>query len=191
MNTLSYGLLSLLAFTDMSGYDLMLHIQPFWPAKHSQIYPQLAQLEKEGFVRFEEICQTDKPDKKVYSLTDKGNEVLLEWVSESADAPIVKDEFLLKTYCMPKGDPNTAKRLFEERADFYRGRLKLYDEKWAKVRERYHLAEDEVPGFASPAFGSYLLLTKAIASSKNDLAWCEWVLGLLKEELAKASDRQM
>lgn len=184
MNALSYGLLSLLAFTDMSGYDLMLQIQPFWPAKHSQIYPLLAQLEKDGYVRFEAISQSDKPDKKVYSLTPKGNEALLHWMTDPSDPPVLKDVFLLKTYCMPKGDPHTASRLIEARAELYRSRMTIYDEKWAKTREKFGIDEHEIPKFNSPAFGSYLLINKAIATCKSDLDWCDWVLSLLREEIA-------
>ncbi|MDG0809159.1 PadR family transcriptional regulator [Cohnella rhizosphaerae] len=42
----------------------MLRIQPFWPAKHSQIYPLLAKLEQEDYISVELVPQRDKPDKK-------------------------------------------------------------------------------------------------------------------------------
>jgi DNA-binding PadR family transcriptional regulator len=91
MNTLSYGLLSLLSHSPLSGYDLMLRIQPFWPAKHSQIYPLLANLEKEEQVTFELVAQSDKPDKKVYSITNKGIDSLREWLSVPASDPVMRD----------------------------------------------------------------------------------------------------
>lgn len=97
LNTLSYGLLGLLASDSCSGYDLMLRIQPFWPAKHSQIYPLLAKLEREGLVQFVRIEQRDKPDKKVYSITEQGKSVVLDWLGEPPAEQMTRDELSLKT----------------------------------------------------------------------------------------------
>jgi PadR family transcriptional regulator AphA len=98
MNTLSYGLLSLLTLHPASGYDLMLRLQLFWPANHSQIYPLLAKLEESGYVGYDVIPQSDKPDKKVYAITDTGKAVLKEWISAPTAANwLTKDELALKT----------------------------------------------------------------------------------------------
>ena len=71
MNTLSYGLLGLLARRESSGYDLMLRIQPFWQAKHSQIYPLLSSMEEKQLLSSHWVQQSDKPDKKIYAITEK------------------------------------------------------------------------------------------------------------------------
>jgi hypothetical protein len=42
LNTLSFGLLSLLNKNSRTGYELMRQIHLFWQVKHSQIYPLLA-----------------------------------------------------------------------------------------------------------------------------------------------------
>ena len=53
-NTARYILLGLLSHQPLSGYDIKkrvdLSIQPFWPVGFGQIYPTLAQLEREGLV---------------------------------------------------------------------------------------------------------------------------------------------
>src|SRR5947209_1196915 len=81
INTLSYGLLSLLTQKPCTGYDLMGKINLFWPAGHGQIYPLLAKLEQDGLITFERVEQTEKPDKKVYTLTDKGGDALKMWLT--------------------------------------------------------------------------------------------------------------
>lgn len=86
LNTLAYGLLGLVARTPSSGYDLMLQLQPFWQAKHSQIYPLLAKMEQEGYLEFTRVPQTDRPDKKVYSITEKGRTALREWLTQSTSS---------------------------------------------------------------------------------------------------------
>ncbi|MDQ3842337.1 MAG: PadR family transcriptional regulator [Actinomycetota bacterium] len=47
----------------------------FWSARHSQIYLELARLEEGGYVTHQVVEQKDRPNKKVYQLTDTGFEV--------------------------------------------------------------------------------------------------------------------
>jgi len=98
MNTLSYGLLALLARNNSSGYDLMLKIQPFWQAKHSQIYPLLSRMEEQHLLSAEWIQQTDKPDKKIYAITPLGEQRLKEWMQLPAGEPVSRDELVLKAF---------------------------------------------------------------------------------------------
>ena len=62
-----------------SVYDLKLRMERrvgnFWSARHSQIYPELARLEEGGYVTHQVVEQKDRPNKKVYQLTDTGFEV--------------------------------------------------------------------------------------------------------------------
>jgi PadR family transcriptional regulator AphA len=176
MNTLSYGLLSLLSQSALSGYDLMLRIQPFWPAKHSQIYPLLAQLEREEQVRYELIAQSDKPDKKVYTLTDKGIDSLRHWLSEPASDPVTRDELYLKSLCLFLVDPAVSRALFENRLQVYKSKQLLLHDKIAQLEKTGQLAPGAIPAYSSPQFGGYILLTKAIRVNETNLEWCEWAL---------------
>lgn len=182
MNTLSYGLLSLLSQTAFSGYDLMLRIQPFWPAKHSQIYPLLSQLEKDEYVRYELIAQSDKPDKKVYSLTEKGTAALQQWLTEPAADPVMRDELLLKTFCLSLVDAQTARNLFTNRLEYYERKLQIYQDKMVNILQLAGLAKDESPPFNSPFFGLYVLVQRAINSVRTSKEWCEWVLKQIPSE---------
>ncbi|RKP53041.1 PadR family transcriptional regulator [Cohnella endophytica] len=182
MNTLSYGLLSLLSHSPLSGYDLTLRIQPFWPAKHSQIYPLLSQMEKDEQVTFETVAQSDKPDKKVYSITDKGIDSLREWLSEPASAPVLRDELMLKAYCVPLVDPSITRDLFQSRLEYYRNNLQRYEEKIRKIKETSDLDEGEVPAYRDPLFGAYILLNKALMSCRTNIEWCEWVLSAIPQD---------
>ncbi|MCD9020796.1 PadR family transcriptional regulator [Cohnella silvisoli] len=188
MNTLSYGLLSFLSRSSCSGYDLMLQIQPFWPAKHSQIYPLLAQLEKDEYVQYEHISQSDKPDKKVYSLTDKGIEALREWLSEPASDPVMRDDLYLKVFCMSLVDSNTARNLFINRLQHYQQKKLKFDNKLPQLQCMTGLPPDEIPSFDSPFFGAYLLLQKAISVNDANIKWCEWALEQIASPAAEKRD---
>jgi DNA-binding PadR family transcriptional regulator len=181
MNTLSYGLLSLLSHHSLSGYDLMLRIQPFWPAKHSQIYPLLAFMEKEEQVTFELIAQSDKPDKKVYSITDKGIDSLREWLSVPASDPVMRDELMLKAYCVSFVDPAISRKLFVSRLEHYQTKLQRYREKIRTVLSSEGLTESDTPDYRSPLFGAYILLNKALLTCRTNIEWCEWVLTVIPD----------
>lgn len=184
MNTLSYGLLAMLAQGPCTGYELMLQIQPVWQAKHSQIYPLLAKLEQNGFVRFVEVPQKEKPDKKVYSITERGVEALKQWLPSETSEPVKRDEMLLKTYCIWLVDPSKTERLFEERLESFWKKMSKYKSMLSELHREDDNAE-RLPGAGSASFGQYILLKRAIDSAQMEMDWCRWVLQLLQEQREK------
>ena len=61
-----------------SGYDLKKEFEStfshFFAAGYGSIYPALSALSESGLVDCEEIPQEGKPDRKVYRITDKGQQ---------------------------------------------------------------------------------------------------------------------
>jgi len=51
-----------------------------WKAGQTKLYVTLSNLEKEGLLRIEMERQENRPDRKVYHLTQSGREEFLEWV---------------------------------------------------------------------------------------------------------------
>lgn len=182
MNTLSYGLLSLLAQSSFSGYDLMLRIQPFWPAKHSQIYPLLAKLEQEDYISVELVTQRDKPDKKVYSLTGKGRDALKDWFDQPTADPALRDEMMLKVFCMSYAKPASARKMLADRLAFHEEQRIKYESKLVELKARADWPDAGLPEPSHPLFGAYLLTHKAIMSNETNTEWCRWVLSLLPAE---------
>ncbi|UHA73048.1 PadR family transcriptional regulator [Paenibacillus sp. 481] len=180
LNTLSYGLLGLLASESCSGYDLMLRIQPFWQAKHSQIYPLLAKLEREGYVHFVRIEQRDKPDKKVYSLTERGKQAVIEWVGEPPAEHTFRDELSLKAKCIWMTDREIVIPLFLTRLKQLEAKNAYYEKLLSRIPE----AERHV---RSPQFGDYILLHRALSLANAQIEWCNWVVNMLETEIAASS----
>lgn len=83
---LKHGILGLLNYGDMTGYEIMTafrdSLQFFWPANTSQIYRELQTLKEKRFVQCEKVEQDSKPDKNVFSITDAGRTELKEWLRE-------------------------------------------------------------------------------------------------------------
>lgn len=81
-----------------SGYDMKKCFESsfghFFPAGYGSIYPALATLARNGLVEFEEVPQEGKPDRKVYSITEKGRAALLEDLSDLKPSHKIRSEFL-------------------------------------------------------------------------------------------------
>jgi PadR family transcriptional regulator AphA len=95
-------LLGLLAIESMSGYDLGLTIRGsigyFWNESYGQIYPNLKKLAGGGFVSYKTERKKGKPDRRIYSITEKGRERLTEWLTVPPQAEIPRNELLLKLF---------------------------------------------------------------------------------------------
>ena len=74
--SLEYAILGFLNYHPYSGYDLKKVfdnlVRHFWPADQSQIYRTLSNLIQTWLGEMEVIEQNDRPDRKVYSITETG-----------------------------------------------------------------------------------------------------------------------
>lgn len=81
-----------------SGYDMKKCFESsfgnFFPAGYGSIYPALATLARNGMVEFEEVPQEGKPDRKVYTITEKGRKELMQGLSNPQPTHRVRSEFL-------------------------------------------------------------------------------------------------
>ena len=86
----------------MSGYDLGQNIQAsvghIWNESYGQIYPNLKRLAAEGFVTAKTERQKGKPDRRIYSVTKKGQERLAKWLAVPPQPEIARNELLLKLF---------------------------------------------------------------------------------------------
>jgi len=84
--SLRHGLLGLINYKPMTGYELTKEFNEslsyFWYATSQQIYKELDTMEKNEWLVSERVMQSEKPNKRVYSITPKGKEVLLSWLSK-------------------------------------------------------------------------------------------------------------
>ncbi|WP_261816483.1 PadR family transcriptional regulator [Vibrio gallicus] len=100
--SLPYVILTVLSTRDATGYDITKEfsysIGYFWKASHQQVYRELNKLAANEMVTCELQPQSGKPDKKIYSITDKGRESLAGWFDQPIAHPAVRDEFAAKLY---------------------------------------------------------------------------------------------
>lgn len=113
-------LLGLLTIEPMSGYDLRQAIHGsvghFWNESYGQIYPNLKKLASEGCVKSRTERQKGKPDRHVYSITDKGRERLRNWLAVPPQPEIPRNEMLLKLFLGEQTSPEILIRYVEDMA---------------------------------------------------------------------------
>jgi len=104
--SLKHGLLGMLNYGSMTGYELDKEFKEtlahFWQALPSQIYRELDTMEQKGWLMSERIVQEEKPNKRVYSITDKGKKEFFDWLSSPGadieNATRIKSVFFLRLF---------------------------------------------------------------------------------------------
>lgn len=124
---LSDAILVLLTEQPMSGYDLAkafdASIGFFWTADHQQIYRELSRLKERGHVDVQEVVQTGRPNKLIYTITPSGLAALKSWSGRpSAPAPI-KDDLLVRLYALDHVDIDALRIQLAQRLDLHSDRL--------------------------------------------------------------------
>lgn len=139
-NILKHGILGLLSYTDMTGYQLMTvfrdSLNYFWTVQTSQIYRELQNMKASGWVSDVAVEQTDRPDKKVFSLTEAGRAELEKWLAEDYRQRSVKNELLMKTFFLGEREPEKNIEFFRG-LTAYSGEMKRNIEKNAAVSAAY------------------------------------------------------
>jgi DNA-binding PadR family transcriptional regulator len=190
--TLSYALLGLLARRPLWGYELARRMKEpigyFWHAHHSQIYPELAALESQGFVTHEVVQQQDRPDKKLYSITEAGRVTLQRWVIEVELGSPSRDELMVKAFSVWLADRNAASALYRAHEREHLRQLAIYETQQAQLEERHGADAQRVD---SPAFASYATLRHGIEYERGYAQWCGWMAGALERApRGKAHDEE-
>lgn len=125
--SLKHALLGFLNYGPLTGYEVKkafdAAVGHFWNAELSQIYPALKRLESDGLLEVEVEIQDDRPNRKVYSITDDGRRELVEWLAQPAEADQLREPLMIKIFfgaSLPKQD---LVRVLRQRAEETRRQL--------------------------------------------------------------------
>ena len=96
--SIKYAILGFLSWSSLTGYDLKKLFEEsaafHWSGNNNQIYKALVELHDEGLVTLEIQQQTDHPPRKIYTITEGGQEALRQWVLSPPELPQVRKPFL-------------------------------------------------------------------------------------------------
>jgi PadR family transcriptional regulator AphA len=98
--SLRAAILGFVRLEPTSGYTLRQRFErsvgSFWSVTQSQIYRELHALERDGKVRVRREPGDGKPDRKVYALTNAGEEELEAWLRAPVEPMQLRHPLLLK-----------------------------------------------------------------------------------------------
>jgi DNA-binding PadR family transcriptional regulator len=98
---MKFPILALLSRQPAHGYELKQALEQRFdgvlpPLNAGQVYTTLQRLERDGLVEGDQIAQSDRPNKRVYALTDAGQLAVREWLETPSAGARLKDEFFMK-----------------------------------------------------------------------------------------------
>ena len=142
-------------------------IKHFWPAQQSHIYGALSSLTEKGWASYELVIQTERPNRKVYTITSLGHEALERWLLIPLIDRQIRSPFLIQLFFSgAMGDQDILETL-ETRADELR-----------KLVQEYAEGPVTQPTFSADLpkreqFFWYLTLDYGLERLRFDLAWME------------------
>lgn len=127
--SLKHAILGFLSNHPQTGYDLQKKVEKtishFWPSTQSQIYRSLRQMSEQALIVSEIQHQEERPNRKVYSITEKGKEELIDWLATPLDMPRHRNQFLVQLFFSRHIDIESIianlvhyKAIMQERLDF-------------------------------------------------------------------------
>ena len=168
-------LLVLLSREANTGYGVgrLLHreFHHLWDARLQQIYGEFAKLQEEGLVKAQAIAMSNRPAKKVYSLTPAGVEALDEWLARPPALHAAKDDLLVQLSCLERTATGVVARRLEQRRD---------DSLTEAASLRGLILN--TPRTDPDYLGRLLALEAALARTEAEASWCDKALPALHEE---------
>jgi PadR family transcriptional regulator, regulatory protein AphA len=177
--SLDYAILGFLNYHPYTGYDLKkifdTSVHHFWSADQSQIYRTLARLTDAGMVRMEKQPQEDRPDRKVYHITEQGRAALLKWLAGPPPMEAPRSASLIQVFFAAQLSDEEILAKFEGFAALMRMLLERYDQ----VPDQITPYQEEIH---SPREHFFWMLTleNGVRNMRANLEWAESVIARIQ-----------
>ena len=181
--SLKHALLGILTCRPMTGYELKQFfdssVQHFWNAELSQIYPTLKTLEENAFVEMHVEAQQNRPNRKVYEISETGRDEFARWARAPQPPADLRDPFLIKIFFgteLPIEDVLIMLRRQMEEQQM----VLAFSE--TILREKIRSGVKELNSTRHGLFWT-LTLELAIAYRRAYIDWCEQSMHLFEQSL--------
>ncbi len=150
--SLRYALLAILRVGPLSGYDLQKQFSQsvghVWHAPDSQIYPELRKMEQDGLIEAEEQVRGERGRRRLYHVTDAGDQAFLDWMSSPLEYQRVRDPAHLRAAYLETVSPDVAR-------DFFRAHI----EQWERELEQWRGELARIQSLTNPILNRRLQIT--------------------------------
>ena len=118
--TTELAVLGMLAWSELSGYDLLRAIDNsvrfFWSPAKSRVYSVLPRLLDAGLVLRRDVEGDAGPDKSLYRASAAGKRAVRDWILADTEPELVRSPFLLKLFFGNVAPARRLRELIEENA---------------------------------------------------------------------------
>lgn len=168
-NKTKYAVLGLLANQPMSGYDIKKHFEEyigeFWSESYGQIYPITKELVREGLATMTVESNEGKPNRNVFTITEKGMDDLKQWLPKPTDPHKERLEVLMKLTFGAHIHPEQNIELVQR-----------FKEEWIAHINSYHEIEEDLrtTDGENPQFPYWMMaINCGMHLAKAYIAWCD------------------
>jgi DNA-binding PadR family transcriptional regulator len=177
---LVHAILTVLVEQPCSGYDLRKRFEGsvgfFWKTSFQQIYRELTKLEEQGLLHAQEIQQENRPDKKIYSVTEAGQQYLSAWIAQPSEVSPLKDDLLVKLFAGYLVPQETILTELEQHRQQHLQQLAVYQ----AIEQQYFQNPNT---FSIKQRFQYVMLRHGIRYEMEWLNWCNEAIELLRTSL--------
>ena len=167
--SLKYVLLGLLTQHPRYGYELKHEAEQLMgkgaELNPGQLYPLLRKLAEQQLLAGERVEQEDRPDKRVFTLTEAGARELAAWFDEPIPLPVGRSALFLRFVVLSLVRP-------EARADFLR------EQRHRLLESIGQLVADRAKHQGSEDLSTRALRELTLLHAEADLKWIEWLASL-------------
>lgn len=179
---LRHAVLAALLDEELSGYELAkafdLGVANFWHARPQQLYAELGRLAEAGLVTGREVVQENRPNKRLFRVTDAGLAELEQFTAAAAKPSYIREDLLVKVQAADHVDTGNLIAQLTERAVFAQSRIDLFERLLLAMRgER---TEEEFLRHGRPV-GPYLTCLRGLAFEEGNRDWCRRAAEVLRE----------
>ena len=181
--SLKYGLLGFLSNQPNTGYELhKLYPEPTRPTI-AYIYRTLANMAKEGLVEYTRVGQENRPDRKVYRITDTGTAELQRWLDAPLHFEIPRNTILVQVWFGSRiGRDKLTANIRSYRAEIKTVMDKLSSRRqWSLAGPKKGLKRDNDAQYRAMVYQS------VIAYLNNQIEWLDSILERIKQLPEKPS----
>lgn len=180
---LKHTILAFLSRQPMSGYDVAKEFAEgfgscFWKASQQQVYAELTKLEQQGSVTYEAIPQPGRLDKKIYSITDPGQQELLDWLTKPCEPSAIREDLGVMGLAGHLVSSQIVTREIERRRQLHLEmvqQVKKLDEHFAQ-----HLHSLELKDLYM-----HLIIRRGIRYQEEWVAWCDEALAAIRQNVKR------
>ncbi|MFD0685224.1 PadR family transcriptional regulator [Actinomadura fibrosa] len=178
---LRHAVLAALLDGEYSGYQLAkifdLSVSNFWHAVPQQLYSELSKLETEGLISGRQVIQRDRPNKRVYTVTQAGIDELERFAATPAKPGIIRENLLVMVQAVDHISADAVIGQLEDRALASAAKVEIFERTLEHLRGG--LDEETFLQSATP-IGPYLTCLRGRRFEQENYEWFKSTARLLR-----------